>query len=255
MQKDGKSISHIFVKKITEKWQKLFTKEELLKIWLRSGWSETRFSYGISLLLGGEMLFRVARDVYMRTGESLDVHYWDIVKKLIAIHAPAGAIVWWEKSLEIHMMNYSVPEILILYTRTIALRIRLSDGREVHFRVLTSGDKMYRKNMYPILAKYSSVHPWIASLCVLDRELALLEALSLREHERGVTELLVFRFLSREQGNLRETVFEEVARYRYIRALNRLRVIARDHGYVDLYSVILGVIKHEWGGCFINIAF
>lgn len=105
--------------------------------------------------MGRNILQRVARDVYIRTGETIDVSYWDIVAELVDIHAPSGAVIGGEKSLELHMMNYAIPDTLVLYTRISNIRVRLSDGRSVHFRTLFSGEKTGRKNLFSLLSRFS----------------------------------------------------------------------------------------------------
>lgn len=250
MRKDTESVSDIFVKKVVEKWQKLFTKEEIITLWTRSGGSKSRVSYAVSLLLGRKILTRIARDIYIGADESIESLYWEIIRSLIGIHSPSGAIVWWEKALELHMMNYSLPDTIILYTRATSTRITLSDGRGVHFRTLASGKKTKMKNLYPILAKYAS-HLDSIWLLVPKKEVALLESLSLREHDSGVAEANVMRFLTKNHSLLESDIFIEILKYRYIRAVNRLREIAKNEGYDDLYRAMIDTIRREGGGCFI----
>jgi hypothetical protein len=78
-----------------------------------------------------------------------------MIAALIRLHAPSGAIIASEKSAEIHLKDYSLPDILILYTRTTEKRINLGEGRVVHFRILQSGEKKGYKSMYPLLARTS----------------------------------------------------------------------------------------------------
>ncbi len=48
-------------------------------------------------------------------------------------------------------------------------------------------------------------------------------------------------------------ILGNLTRLRYIRPLNRLRVIARDLGYSDLYAMTLEIIRDEGGGCYLNL--
>ena len=130
--------------------------------------------------------------------------------------------------------------------------MRLTDGRMVHFRTLLSGEKTQKKNLYSRLLRESTAHERLM-VVVSNKELALLEALSLREHEIGIPESTVLRFLEREHAELDGAILSDLVRYRYIRAMNRLRVIARDQGYDDLYQKTLQAIKWEGGGCFVSL--
>ena len=82
-----------------------------------------------------------------------------------------------------HLRDYSIPDVLIIYTRDTAIRVRLVDGREVHFRTLVSGPKTGKKNLWRTIMTVSEsiVFPEKLDICGID--LALLEALSIRRHE------------------------------------------------------------------------
>jgi hypothetical protein len=187
--------------------------------------------------------------------------YWQIVAKLIELYSPSGGVIWWEKALELHLSNYSTPDILIIYTRDTAMRIKLIDGREVHMRTLVSGPKTGKKNIWRTLSDNAiEINPstplnsrgrnWIQ---ICGRELALLEALSLRRHDAGIEEANIARFLRSFAMSLDRDILGSLTRLRYIRPLNRLRVIARDLGYTGLYAMTLEIIRDEWGGCYLNL--
>ncbi len=250
------STSNIFVKKISERSDEFLTKDEILRIWMLSGGSKSRLSYALSMLLGkkriesiSQWLYRIQDDENKRSGIQDD--YWHIVEKLIKLHAPWGWIIGWEKALEMHLQNLSIPDILIIYTRDIAKRIRLSDGRQLHFRTLISWEKSGKKNLFRLLQMWSMSLDWKCSY--LSHEGALLDALSLRMHETWVEESNIIRFLKNFHKDLKRDSLGDLVKYRYIRAINRLRVIARDNGYEDLYKKTLDIIRDEGGGCYVNI--
>lgn len=235
----------------------ILTKKEIIELWLRSGGSQSRLAYAMSILLGRGVVERVASGVYVVQNETKNLEiwkiYWQIIAKLIEVHSPSGGVIWWEKALELHLSNYSIPDILIIYTRDTALRIKLSDGREVHMRTLVSGPKTGKKNLWRTISDNAT---WIGlpeKIQMCGRELALLEALSLRQHEAGVEEANIARFLRSFATSLDRDVLGNLTRLRYIRPLNRLRVLARDLGYTGLYAMTLEIIRDEWGGCYLNL--
>lgn len=250
------STTDIFVKKICENPKNLLTKDEIMTLWMRSGGSKSRIAHATSLLLGRKLIEPIARWLYSVVGwdtYDIDALYWDIVERLILIQSPLWGIIWWEKSLELHLQNYSLPDILIVYTRDVALRIRLKNGREIHFRTLISGEKTWWKNLYRILLADASVFQKNKKILFLSWEAALLDALSLRRHDSGIEEVNILRFLKSFHTKLSREKLWILVQYRYIRALNRLRVLARDTGYHDLYKKSLDIIRDEGGGCYLNI--
>ena len=185
--------------------------------------------------------------------QDLDTLYWQIVALLIKIHSPSGAIIAHEKSAEYHLRDYSAPERLVLYTRDTEKRVRVGKY-EYHFRTLQSGEKSGNKNMYRVLHDPSVVGEIDGvKLRFLSIEASLLDLASLRVHDVWVADDLVLRFLRRYESSLSREALGELVRYRYIRAMNRIRKIAKDHGYDRLYEMSLDIIRREGGGCYLNL--
>ncbi len=237
-------------------WQ-ILTKKEITELWLRSGGSSSRVAYAMSILLGRGVVERLASGIYLVQNEigSIEIWkiYWQIIAKLIELHSPSGGVIWWEKALELHLSNYSIPDILIIYTRDTALRIKLTDGREVHLRTLVSGAKTGKKNLWRTLVDNAITIELPAKIQICARELALLEALSLRRHDAWVEEASIARFLRSFASSLDRDTLGNLTRLRYIRPLNRLRVLARDLGYMGLYAMTLEIIRDEGWGCYLNL--
>ncbi|MBC7503924.1 hypothetical protein H7169_03055 [Candidatus Gracilibacteria bacterium] len=250
-------VSDIFVKKICEKMGEILTKKNLIDLWLRSGGSHSRVAYAMSILLGRRVVERVASGIYLVQNETRSIEigqkYWQIISKLIGFHTPSGGVIGGEKTLEIHLSNYSIPDVLIIYTRDTALRIKLSDGREVHFRTLVSGPKTGKKNLWRTIVDNAISVEMPEKIQICGREFALLEALSLRRHDVGIEEANIARFLRSFASQLDRDILGNLTRLRYIRPLNRLRVLARDLGYSDLYAMTLEIIRDEGGGCYLNL--
>lgn len=236
---------------------KIITKSEILEYWLRSGGSQMRVNYAMNILLGRKVVERIASGVYIVISDTIssDIggQYWKIINTLIQVHSPSGGIIGWEKALELHLHNYSIPDILIIYTRDTAMRIRLTDNREVHFRTLVSGAKTGKKNLWRIIGDHAISIEFPEKILLCGKELALLESLSLRRHESGIEEANIIRFLRSYHIQIDRQMLWELARYRYIRPLNRLRVICRDFWYDDIYTMTLEIIRDEGGGCYLNL--
>jgi hypothetical protein len=235
----------------------ILTKKEIIELWIRSGGSSSRIAYAMSIILGKNIIEKLASDVYIVKNQTLSIDiwkiYWNIVRKLIDIHSPAGWVIAWDKAIEFHLQNYSIPDILIIYTRNTALRIKLPDNREVHFRTLVSWIKTGKKNLWRTIIDHSITIDPPEKLQICWYELALLESLSLRRHDVGIEESNVVRFLRSHASNINRENLWLLTRVRYIRPLNRLRVLSRDLGYGELYGITLEIIRNEGGGCYLNL--
>lgn len=193
-------------------------------------------------------------DGIMEGEEIVDEHYWDIVRTIITSEVGKDYIIWGEKSLELLMMDYSLPEELIIYTRDTAKKVLLSPKHTIVFRTMITGEKTSRVNAYGILKKQSTtIDIKKQSFSVLGHEAALLDTLTIHDQSEGIGESLVLKFLKRYESRLERGNFGILVSIRYIRAMNRLRSMAKDHGYARLYEIALDVIKKEWGWCFVTL--
>jgi hypothetical protein len=123
----------------------------------------------------------------------------------------------------------------------------------VHFRTLISGPKTGRKNLWRTIFDHAVTVEIPEKIQICGRELALLEALSLRLHDVGVEEANISRFFRSFATTIDRKILGDLTRLRYIRPLNRLRIFARDMGYTELYTMTLEIIRDEGGGCYLNL--
>ncbi len=92
-----------------------------------------------------------------------------------------------------------------------------------------------------------------AKLRFLSLESSLLDVASLRIHDTWVAEDLILRFLRKYETKLSRDLLGELVRYRYIRAMNRIRKITKEHGFTRIYEMSLDIIRREGGGCYLNL--
>lgn len=234
---------------------KIMRRDDIYDIWLASGGAKLRFASALSRAKYAGYISPLGGWIYTCniTEADIESYYWQIVALLIREHAPSGAIIAHEKSLECHLHNYEIPAILVLYTRDIDKRVIV--GKYLfHFRTRKSGEKSGMKNMYRLLHETSiEVSIDTVKLRALGYESSLLDVLSLRIHESGIEESLVLRFLEKYHKKLSREVLGELVSHRYIRALNRLRSFTKEHGYVELYSTTLDIIRREGWGCYLHL--
>ncbi len=276
MKENPNTVSDIFVQKLYEKRWLILTREDLFEMWLRAWGMKLRFPYGLGQVknrgvikaIGGG-IYRVSlnreedfsssaiafawNDRNREQEENIDTSYWQIISLLSRRYSPSGGIIAHEKSLEYHLRNYEIPKRIVVYTRDTDKRLQIS-WYEIHFRTLKTWEKSGAKNMYRIL--YNASFEWSidgVNLRFLSLEASLLDVASLRIHESGIAEDLILRFLSKYEKKLSRGKLGELVQYRYIRAINRIRSLSKEHWYADLYTVCLDVIKKEWGWCYLNL--
>lgn len=200
---------------------------------------------------------------YVCDGETEDVesiidkHYWEVVKTIISQEVGKDYIIWGEKALELLMMDFSIPYSLIIYTRDISKKVAISPRHEILFRTMITGEKTHRVNAFGILKKQSApidikINMKREILKVFWYEAALLDTLTIHDHEEGIAEALALKFIKRYESKLERGNFGILVSIRYIRAINRLRQITKEHGYTRLYENCLDVIKKEGWGCFVT---
>lgn len=255
---------HKIVKKLEKKMWSIITLEDIGDILdpgsrgtVRDG---TRIHQTVYALKGLGTIISIRNGLYyvgdgvLTTGEEVvEVHYWDIVRMIARQEAGIDWVIGGEKALELIMMDYSIPFQLIVYTKDIAKKVVISPRHEIVFRTIISGEKKQRVNAFGILKKQSqSLDIRKVSFPVLGLESALLDALTIHDHEEGITETLILKFLKRYESKLERGNFGILVSVRYIRAMNRLREITKNHEYTRLYDISLDVIKKEWGGCFVS---
>ncbi len=256
MRKSENMVSDIFVKKLEEKMWKLFLRSDLVELWMLAWGSKSRSAYGIGKAKNQGIIYSIGTGIFI-VGESkkpdLDEIYWQIIALLIREYSPSGAIIAHEKSMELHLRNYEIPEKLVLYTRDTDKRIRIA-WYQVEFRTLKTWEKTGVKNMYHVLREVTEeILIDSVKLRYLSIEASLLDVASLRHHDIGITESLVLRFLMKYGTKLSRQKLWELVKYRYIRAINRIRSLAKIHGYHTLYEDALDIIRKEWWGCYLSL--
>lgn len=256
MRKSENTVSDIFVKKLNEKMWKLLLRSDLVEIWTLAWGSKSRSAYGIGKAKNQGIIHSIGTGIFIveeSKKPDFDEIYWQIIALLIREYSPSGAIIAHEKSMELHLRNYEIPEKLVLYTRDTDKRIPIG-WYQVEFRTLKTWEKTGVKNMYHILKNMSEeIMIDGVKLRHLSLEASLLDVGSLRHHETGIAESLILRFLAKYATKLSREVLGELVNYRYIRAINRIRALTKTHGYEKLYEDSLDIIRREWWGCYLSL--
>lgn len=179
--------------------------------------------------------------------------YWKIAKKLVSKNCGSEYVVAGPKSLEIRMRDFSIPYILIVYTKNYDATLLVTDANKIVFKTAKTGLKTGRANAFPIFAKFSETFvvenlQWkIASV-----EHAILDSLTIHKGIPKIDEYAVIKFLSKYAKSVDRERLGRLVSCKYLTAVNRLREIARDRGIASVYEKALDVVKREGGNCFLT---
>lgn len=180
--------------------------------------------------------------------------YWRIVKKIVTTRCGSSYLIGGPKSLEIRMRDLSIPDTLIVYTRHDPGTVAVADRRKIVFKTVASGGKTGRTNAFPHFAKLAETFEIDgAKFKVACAEHAVLDSLTVHKGMPEPDEYAVMKFLSKYAKTLRREVLGTLVSFKYLKAVNRLREIARDRGGMSgLYEKALDVVKREGGNCFVS---
>ncbi len=188
-----------------------------------------------------------------KDSEIIGINYWNIVHAYIRKEVHGEAIIAGGKWLELHLMDLSIPNHLIVYTKDVQKNITITDGIQLYFRTIEKWEKS--GSIFTALKSKFSLKVDISekiSLRILTHEAAILDALLIHRGAKAIDEYLIKKFLNRYHRDLDRDVLGKLVKIRYISSVNRLREIAKNLEYNDLYEKCLSVIKNEWAGCFLT---
>ena len=186
-----------------------------------------------------------------------DRYYWQIARAVIRDECGGDYVLWWNKPLEFLLRDMSTPPTLVVYTRSTKKDISLGNGYKISFRTIARSMDSWEswrskkaKNLFPTLKKYSELIKFDScEFRIPLQEIALLEALTERvSGELGT--LLVEKFLKRP-FIINEEILRDASEWRYIQAINRLRILSKKHKKHDLYEITLDLIARNGGWVFL----
>ena len=183
----------------------------------------------------------------------LDKYYIKLLKKIITKEVWSYYYITGQKSLEIHMKNYEVPEKIFIVNRNINKRIKVWN-KEIIFKTISwkiHSWTIKKINLYSKLSQYSTIKniEWI-DLKVSGIELALLETTLITDSTLWFDIWLLVKVLKKYSTVLNKEYFYEIWKYKYIMSFNRLKELSKDIDE-DLYELFLDIIKKN-GGLFIG---
>ncbi len=191
-------------------------------------------------------------DINLNRVDLLDKYYLQLLKKIITNQVWAYYYISGQKSLEIHLKNYEIPEKIFIVNRNINKRVKIWE-REIIFKTISwkiNNWKLKKINLFSEFSKYSMVKKienidfkisWL--------ELALLETTLITDSGLWFDIGLINKVMKKYKQVLDRRIFYSIWKYKYIMSFNRLKELAKDID-IELYKVFLDIIKVN-GGLFI----
>ena len=184
-------------------------------------------------------------DLHLNKIDLLDKYYMPLLKKIIIKEVWSYYYISGQKSLEIHMKNYEIPEKLFIVNRNINKRIKIGT-KEIIFKTISwkiNNWKTKKINLFSQLSKYSVLKKIEnTELKISWLELALLETTLITDSNIWFDIGLINKVMNKYKWVLSREVFYDIWKYKYIMSFNRLKELAKDIDE-DLYKCFLDVIK------------
>ncbi len=188
-------------------------------------------------------------DVSLNEIDLLEKYFLQLLKKYITHHCGSSYYISGNKSLEVHMKDFSIPDKIFVTNRTLNKKITVWN-KEIIFKTLSWKEQWKKINLYSKFSQYTK-HITIDALNFKfsGLELSLIESALVWDTELWVDISLLIKSIKKYKSVFDHDVFFEVGKYKYNMAFNRLKEISRTLD-TPLYTTCLEVIKRN-GWCFV----
>jgi len=198
-------------------------------------------------------LYYINNGLDVREIDIIDNNYWQIVQKIIKDESEWNYFIWWNKSLELHLKDYSIQNKLIVYTKDIQKTVQINSNYLIMFKTFKPWVSS-KKFSFNYLKQYlSKIQINNINFLVAWEELALLDSLLLADNKLWIDNYLILKYLKKFEKYLSREKLWEIVRIKYISAINRLRIITQNNKLDNLYKICLDIIKNEWANCFLSL--
>lgn len=173
----------------------------------------------------------------------IEKYYLKLLKKYITSFCGSKYYISWNKSLEIHDKNYSIPEKIFIINNNFNKKIAIWDY-QIIFKTISS--KKNEKNIFSKFLNFTEIKEidWI-KFRISNLELALVESCILSDINENLNLKLLIKILKKYKNNFNNEIFYEIWKEKYIMSFNRLKELAKK---IDdwLYMIFLDIIKKNW---------
>ena len=191
-----------------------------------------------------------SEDADLNKIDLVEKYYMILLKKIITQETGSSYFISWNKALELHLKDESVPEKIYVTTRNINKKVLVGDYTII-FKTVSAKIDGKKKNLYSKLSSYIQYKKIDGvDLKVSSIELALVESALISDNEEWCDVALLNRAIKKYGNIMNPEVFYELGRYKYCMSFNRLKTVAKTI-HPSLYNIFLDIIKKN-GGLFIG---
>lgn len=173
----------------------------------------------------------------------IEKYYLKLLKRYITNFCSTNYYISWNKALEIHDKNFSIPEKIFITNKDINKKIFLWDY-QIIFKTISS--KKSEKNIFSKFKEFTE-NKEIENINfkVSNLELSIVESCILNDINENLNLKLLTKILKKYKNNFNTEIFYKIWESKYIMSFNRLKELSKK---IDnwLYQVFLDIIKKNW---------
>lgn len=190
-----------------------------------------------------------SNDLLLNHIDLIEKYYLRLLKKYISSYVWNNYFISWNKSLQIHMKDFSIPEKIFIINRNINKRIKIW-MYDVIFKTISWKLDNKKINLYSRLSTYvvkKEIEDNTFKISCL--ELSLIESALITDNIEWLDFNLLNKTIKKYSKVFDKQIFSELGKFKFIMSFNRLKEISRNIDN-DLYKHFLDIIKNN-GGLFI----
>ena len=184
-------------------------------------------------------------DIGLNKVDLIEKYYIKLLKKYISFFVWSSYYISWNKSLEIHNKNFSIPEKIFIVNRDLNKKIKFQNY-EIIFKTVSWKDNNKKINLYSKFNEYT-IKKTIEGLVfkISNLELALIESAVVSDSINPIDINLITKTIKKYWKVLNTDVFYKVWEFKYIMSFNRLKELSKRIDK-ELYDIFLDIIKINW---------
>ena len=190
-------------------------------------------------------IFPDEEDLKLNEIDLIEKYYLKLLKKYIRFYVWWDYFIAWNKALEIHLKNFSVPQKINIINRNLNKKIKVWNY-EIIFKTVYWNLNWKKTNLYSKLAKFISIKniDWI-EFKIANLELSLLQSALVNDLDEWIDIDLLTKAIKKYSKFFNRDFFEELAKYKFVMSFNRLKEISKNID-PNLSLFFVEIIKKNW---------
>lgn len=188
-------------------------------------------------------------DLKLNNIDLIDKYYLKLLKKYITSFVNSDYYISWNKALEFHMKDFSIPEKVFVINRNINKKIKIWNY-EIIFKTISYNNNSSNKKNLNLYSKFSKFietkNIETIDFKISNLELSLVETALISDNNSGLNLNLLNKVIKKYSKVFNNEIFYEIWKYKFIMSFNRLKELSKNIDN-NLYLIFLDIIKKNWG--------